>query len=124
MSMLAITILRRRAMRAAITLAVVAPAAVYAVPPQTNATRGRDTFVRVGCYACHGTRGSGGGAGPAIAPNPPPIEALFAQLRHPIRDMPAYPPSLLSDADIRDIYAFLQSVKPGKKVDQIPALNH
>lgn len=117
--------LQRPVIAATLGLLLAAQNRVLAAPPQEAVARGRDTFMRVGCYACHGTRGAGGGwAGPALAPNPIPIIALSAQIRHPAHDMPAYSPSVLAEFEIGDIWAYLASITPGPRAADIPALNH
>jgi mono/diheme cytochrome c family protein len=98
--------------------------AALAAESQGDAQRGQLTYLRVGCYECHGTRGAGGGiAGPAIVPRLIPIEVFTAQLRNPVRDMPPYEAGLLSDQDVKDLYAYLLSIPEGRRVSQIPELN-
>lgn len=92
--------------------------------PHADAKRGKRLFLRDGCYACHGTQGAGGGiAGPQLAPDPPPFEAVLAQLRAPANRMPLYTKKVLSDADAADIYAYLKSIPPGRPSSRIPLLN-
>ena len=86
-----------------------------------DAVKGKATFLRVGCYECHGTAGLGG-TGPHIGPNPRPVESLITFLRKPT-GMPAYSPKVLSDADIADIRAYLASVPAPPTVANIPLLN-
>jgi mono/diheme cytochrome c family protein len=75
------------------------------------------------CYTCHGTRGAGGGiAGPKLAPDPLPLEAIEVQLRQPASRMPPYSPEVISDAQIADIYAYLKSIPAGKPASQISLL--
>jgi mono/diheme cytochrome c family protein len=90
-------------------------------PPGGDAAKGKATFLRVGCYECHGTAGQGG-TGPHIGPNPRTVESLIAFLRKPT-GMPAYSPKVLSDADIADIRAYLASVPVPPPVTSIPLLN-
>jgi ubiquinol-cytochrome c reductase cytochrome c subunit len=84
--------------------------------------RGRRLYMTVGCYQCHGTVGQGGTAGPRIAPGPMPVEALAAFLRNGVRAMPAYPVSILDDAGIADLQAYLASIPPAPRVQDLPAL--
>jgi ubiquinol-cytochrome c reductase cytochrome c subunit len=120
-----------------IILAVCVAAAFAIVPvhAQSNATpnapggaaaeHGHALFVAIGCYECHGTVGQGSrSAGPRLAPQPVPFEAFLQELRHPINDMPPYVAEVLSDADARDIHAYLESIPgPTHAVGDIPALN-
>lgn len=84
--------------------------------------RGRALYMKVGCYQCHGTVGQGGTAGLRLAPNPMEWDA-FAQFVHNTSDtMPPYRESVLPSADLKDIYAYLQSIPPPKPVSKIPLL--
>ena len=101
------------------------PAAQQVAPSGALAEHGRALFVTIGCYECHGTVGQGSrSAGPRLAPQPIPFEAFLQELRRPINDMPPYVAAVLSDADARDIYTYLQSI-PGltRSVGDLPALN-
>src|SRR5690349_20516979 len=90
-------------------------------PPAGDAAKGKATFLRVGCYECHGTSGQGG-TGPHIGPTPPTVESLITFLRKPT-GMPAYSPKVLSDAEIADIRAYLASVPAPPAVASVPLLN-
>ena len=107
-------------------LALVAPAAVAAERASASrapdAARGRQLFVTVGCRHCHGTEGQGSGAGLRLAPEPLSAEAIAVFIRTPNTQMPAYSAAVLGDADVADIAAYLRSIKPGKRADDIPAL--
>jgi mono/diheme cytochrome c family protein len=110
-------------------LAAVPARAQDAVKPITaaavRAEHGRTLLVAIGCSECHGTVGQGSRvAGPRLAPQTLPFEAFLQVLRHPTNDMPPYVAEVLSDADTRDIHAYLQSITgPTRKVGEIPALN-
>jgi mono/diheme cytochrome c family protein len=88
-----------------------------------SATNGEQVFMRAGCWQCHGTMGQGGAAGPKIASDPPPFEALSSFVRTSDRAMPAYRQAILSDADLADLYAYLQSIPKGPDPKAIPLLN-
>src|SRR5688572_17034660 len=76
-----------------------------------NAARGKQLYMATGCYQCHGTRGAGGGnAGPRLAPTPIPFEGFLLVLRQPRARMPVYTSVVMPDADVADVYAYLQSV--------------
>ncbi len=87
-----------------------------------SAERGQQTYMRVGCYQCHGTNGQGNDAGRALTPNPLPPEAIAYFIRFTPGRMPVYPEEVLSDSEIADIVAFLQSVPPPPAADSIPIL--
>ncbi|MCU0757798.1 MAG: cytochrome c [Steroidobacteraceae bacterium] len=98
-----------------------APAAPSA-GPAAAVENGRRLYMKVGCYQCHGTVGQGGTAGPRLAPQPMPLEALRAFLRNSVRAMPAYPESILDDAGVADLHAYLASIPPSPRVDELPLL--
>jgi ubiquinol-cytochrome c reductase cytochrome c subunit len=82
-----------------------------------DATKGRETFMRVGCYTCHGTLGQGGAAGPKLAPNPMPLAAMRTYIRAPAQQMPPYREPSLPDADIADIHAYLTTIPPPPRLE-------
>jgi mono/diheme cytochrome c family protein len=84
---------------------------------------GKRVFMRVGCWQCHGTMGQGGVTGPKLAPGPLPFEALSTFVRSTNRAMPAYREQVLSDDDLADIYAYLQSIPKGPDPANIPLLS-
>jgi mono/diheme cytochrome c family protein len=98
---------------------------VAAEPSSTgDVANGKRLFMTVGCYQCHGTTGAGGGfAGPKLAPNPPPLAAVAAKLRTSSGRMPVFSEGVLTDSEIADIYAYLQSVPNGKPARDIEMLN-
>ena len=80
----------------------------------------------VGCSYCHGTAGQGGGGrtgGLRLAQMPIPFEAFLYQLRHPANEMPPYVDTVLSDQDVRNIFAFVARLPPPPDVATIPILN-
>jgi mono/diheme cytochrome c family protein len=77
----------------------------------------------IGCYACHGTVGQGASTGPKLAPSPIPFDAVQQQVRQPRQDMPRFGTDQLSDQDLADIYAYLQSIPAGPATTAIPLLN-
>jgi mono/diheme cytochrome c family protein len=92
--------------------------------PAGDPAKGQKLMLTAACYMCHGTFGQGGGGnGPRLAPNPIPVASFLRQLRRPAGRMPVYTPSVLSDAQAGDVYAYLQSIKPGKAAKDIPMLN-
>ena len=94
----------------------------FAAAQEVSAERGRETFMRVGCYQCHGSDGKGNDAGTALTPDPLPPEALANFIRNTPGRMPVYPEEQVSDAEIADIVAFLESVPPPPEADDIAIL--
>jgi mono/diheme cytochrome c family protein len=78
--------------------------------PSGNAENGKKIFNKNGCYECHGREGQGSTmTGPRIAPDPVPFDVLSRYLRKPSGEMPPYTAKVISDQELADIYAFLQS---------------
>jgi ubiquinol-cytochrome c reductase cytochrome c subunit len=88
-----------------------------------SAENGKQVFIRAGCWQCHGTIGQGAATGPKLAPDPLPFDALSTFVRTTNREMPAYREEVLSDADLADLYAYLQSIPKGPDPKTIPLLN-
>jgi mono/diheme cytochrome c family protein len=89
-----------------------------------DAARGKMLFTqKYGCFQCHGNEGQGSAiTGPKLAPNPIPYEALSNFVRTSSRNMPPFRVEILPEADLQDIYAYLQSIKPGPDWKSIPLL--
>jgi mono/diheme cytochrome c family protein len=88
-----------------------------------NAEKGKQEFVKIGCYTCHGYEGQGGGAGAKLAPKPIPTAALIAYVRHPKGSMPPFTKEVVSDEVLTDIHAYLASVPAPPPAKDIPLLN-
>ena len=88
-----------------------------------SAEKGKTLFTTYGCFQCHGTVGQGGNAGPKLAPDPLPYEALANFVRTTNRQMPPYREAVLPNDDLADIYAYLQSVPKSPDYKTIPLLN-
>lgn len=101
---------------------VVAGAASAADAPQGNAARGKETFIKIGCYSCHSYEGQGGRQGPKLAPNPLPFATIENFVRNTSGAMPPFTKQVLSDAQLADIYAYLKSIPASPKADSIPLL--
>jgi len=93
--------------------------------PTGDAQNGRKLFEAVGCYQCHGREAQGGlGTGPRLGPRPVAFMAFQLYTRQPTGQMPPYTAKVLSDKDLADIYAFLQTLKAPSAVKDIPLLNN
>jgi len=88
-----------------------------------SAEKGRIGFVQHGCWQCHGYQGQGGVTGPKLGPDPIPFETLSNFVRTTNRAMPPYREEILSNEDLSDIYAYLQSIPRGPDPKSIPLLN-
>ncbi|HEY1305715.1 MAG TPA: cytochrome c [Vicinamibacterales bacterium] len=72
--------------------------------------RGRLGFARVGCAQCHGREAQGSPTtGPRLGPGGLPYQAFARYVRAPRLQMPPYTEKILPDAELADLYAFVQS---------------
>jgi mono/diheme cytochrome c family protein len=90
--------------------------------PATQADAGAELFRKNGCYECHANDAQGGPQGPRLGPNPVALPRFLAYVRNPAGDMPPFTAKVISDADLRSIYAFLQSRPIPPPVANIPLL--
>jgi ubiquinol-cytochrome c reductase cytochrome c subunit len=88
-----------------------------------SAEKGKEAFMKNGCWQCHGTEGQGGAAGLKLAPSPKPLAYISAFIRNTNGPMPPYTEKILSESDVADIHAYLQSVPPAPDPKTLPALN-
>lgn len=88
---------------------------------------GENVYLRVGCFTCHGTVGHGGAA-PRLAPNTLPLPGFTTWVRNGTpgwtvaSGMPAFPSSVVGDADLADIRAYLATLPAPPPVAEIPLL--
>jgi mono/diheme cytochrome c family protein len=91
-----------------------------------SADKGKTAFIRNGCWQCHDYNGQGSVAtsnGKVIARTQLPLDAFMSFVRTTNGQMPPYRAPVLSDDDLGDIYAYLQSLPEPKAVSDIPLLN-
>jgi ubiquinol-cytochrome c reductase cytochrome c subunit len=101
------------------TLAVPLPAASQAAPAG-NAEAGRQLMVRKGCFQCHGREGQGAPTtGPRLGPNPLALAAFVRAVRTPRAQMPPYTEKIVSDGELADIRAFLDSRPRPTSIDAL-----
>jgi ubiquinol-cytochrome c reductase cytochrome c subunit len=88
-----------------------------------DAAKGKENFLKYGCWQCHGTVGQGSPvSGPKLAPDPIPLEAMSSFIRSSRRAMPPYRVEVLPEADLADIHAYLSSVPKPTDYKTIPLL--
>ncbi len=110
---------------AALACAVTLPAAAQDAP-KGDAANGKRLYLADGCFMCHGRVGQGGaynGPAPVLAQTQMPFDGFKGQLRQPVDDMPAYSEAVMSDQQIADIFAFVQSLPGRRDPKSIPILN-
>ena len=108
-------------MKTSLILLAIAATALGQTP---NAQNGRKLFTRFGCYQCHQREAQGAAAtGPRLGPHPIPFANFTRYVRQPTGQMPPYTAKVVKDAELADIYAFLQSLPDPAPVKDIPLLN-
>lgn len=112
----------RPALYCLIALASLITGALSSAQENGDVANGQQLFNDFQCWQCHGYEGQGGAA-PRIAPTPYPFEAFDRLVRHTTL-MPAYSPNVLSEAQLRQIYAFVQSRPEPPAVEDIPELRN
>jgi mono/diheme cytochrome c family protein len=92
-----------------------------------DAQKGKAAFIQHGCWQCHDFNGQGSVAtsnGKVIARTQLPLDAFIAFVRTTNGQMPPFHPAILSDEDLTNIYAYLQSLPAPKSASDIPLLNN
>jgi mono/diheme cytochrome c family protein len=92
-----------------------------------DAAKGKVAFTQHGCWQCHGFAGQGSVAtsnGRVIARTQLPLDAFKTFVRTTNGAMPPFRAAVLSDDELDDIYAYLQSLPEPKAVSDIPLLNN
>src|SRR5438552_9462615 len=88
--------------------------AAFCVPGRAadaNAANGKRLYTTYGCYQCHGREAQGSSAtGPRIGPNPVAFAASARYVRQPNGQMPPYTSKVVSEAELADIYTFVQAL--------------
>jgi mono/diheme cytochrome c family protein len=90
-----------------------------------DAQAGKKAFTKDGCYECHGREGQGAAqaSGPRIGPSQRLIRPFINYVRQPTGQMPPYTSAVISDQELADIYAYLQSRPRAAPSKDIPLLN-
>ena len=86
---------------------------------------GKIAYVKNGCWQCHGLLGQGSlvTSGGTVLSNSALSFEIFANfVRSTNRAMPPYREAILSDVDLADIYAYLQSIPQPPDANSIPLL--
>jgi mono/diheme cytochrome c family protein len=120
--------LKQIAVTAMAAAAISVAAAAHAQDaPHGDAANGKRLYLADGCFTCHGRVGQGGAyntPAPILAHTAMPFDGFKGQIRNPINDMPAFPTVILSDKEIADIYAFVESLPGPRAPKDFPILNN
>ena len=103
-------------------VAALSAATLMAQTPAGDAANGHKLFLRDGCYECHGYGGQGGAAGARIANIALNAQGLIRYVRAPGGQMPAYTDKVITDQELTDIHAYLQTMPKAKPAKDIPLL--
>jgi len=88
-----------------------------------NAGNGKRLFEVKACYECHGWQGQGGLAGARLAQTKLNLQGFRNIIRNPPpSNMPPYRAAVLSDAEVANLVAYVQSIPAPQPVDKIPLL--
>lgn len=98
------------------------PVETQAAAPAGNTANGKILYAKIGCYQCHSEQGQGGTQGPRLGPGPIPFPAFLRYVRTPRGEMPPYKTKVMSDRDVADVYAFLQTLPPPPPLSSLPLL--
>ena len=85
-------------------------AATNAAAPAGDTQNGKKLYASSGCYECHGTVAQGSPRTGPMLLTALPFTAFLKQLRQPSSEMPPYVAKVLSDQQVADIYAFIQTL--------------
>ena len=104
----------------AVVLALIASPALAASPE-----KGKTAFVKHGCWQCHNFDGQGSIAtsnGKIIARTAMSADAFKSFVRNTNGAMPPYRAAILTDDELDDIYAYLESLPAPRPAGEIPLL--
>ena len=90
--------------------------------PAGDAQKGKELYVKYSCYACHGYDGHGG-AGARLVPFRMNLAGFTTYLHNPPRpQMPPYSATLIADAQVADLFAYIKSLPESPAAKDIPLL--
>lgn len=110
-----------RLLIAGVMLVTLAQWPIAAQSPAPAATgdpaAGKKAYVDYACYYCHGTVGQGStpAVGARIARVPRSFDSFRNYVRRPAGRMSSYPASVITDATLGDIYAYLRGLPEPSK---------
>ena len=104
-----------------LTLAALASDTAFAQEPMADVSSGKALYDTFQCWQCHGYEGQGGRSGPRLVPSSYPY-VVFNQVVRYTNLMPAYSPNELSDAQLKKIYEFVQSLPKPSALEDVSKL--
>jgi ubiquinol-cytochrome c reductase cytochrome c subunit len=110
-------------MRTAMALSALACTLVFSTSAAlADPAKGRELYIKNGCWQCHGFVGQGGITGPKLAPDPKPFDFINVFIRHTNGPMPKYSEKILSKEDLTEIHSYLASIPKGPNYRDIDLL--
>ena len=92
-------------------------------PSAASIANGKRLFEAKACYECHGWRGQGGLAGVRLAQTKLNLQGFRNILRNPPpSNMPPYRSAVLTDQEVADLFAYIQSFPAPEAAEKIPLL--
>src|SRR5579862_4261378 len=89
----------------------------------SNVANGKRLFEVKACYECHGWSGQGGLAGARLAQTKLNLAGFRNILRNPPpSNMPSYREAVLTDQEVENLFAYIQSFPAPQPVQDIPLL--
>lgn len=98
-----------------------APASQGSTAAKGTAQNGGELYLRYSCYACHGYAGHGG-SGARLVPMRMSLPTFTAYVRNPGR-MPPYTATVMSDAQLADVWAYIKTIPESPPARSIPLLS-
>ena len=88
-----------------------------------NSAKGKRLFEAKACYQCHGWQGQGGLAGARLAQTKLNLQGFRNIIRNPPpSNMPPYRAAVLTDQEVADLFAYVQTFPAPEPVERIPLL--
>jgi len=92
-------------------------------PNAPDPANGKRLFEVKACYQCHGWRGQGGLAGARLAQTKLNLQGFRNIIRNPPpSNMPPYRAAVLTDWEVADLFAYIQSFPAPAPAERIPLL--
>ena len=91
--------------------------------PRGDAENGKEIYSSYGCYSCHGYAAHGGPGG-RIGPPAYGFTGFARYVRQPTGVMPLYTSRVVTDQELADIYAFLETIPEPVPAERIPLLSN
>ena len=104
-----------------ILIGILAVPFMWAQSPNPN--NGKRLFEVKACYECHGWRGQGWLAGARLAQTKLNLQGFRNIIRNPPpSNMPPYRATVLTDQEVADLFAYVQSFPAPEAAGRIPLL--